>query len=155
MDLDADSLLGSFRVNVVAPLFLTRLLAPHLESAAGTVINVGSIHATLSKASFGAYAISKSALAGLSRAMAIELGARIRTIEVRPAAIATPMLEAGFSDRPDRRTLLDQYHPSGAIATPGEVADIVRGLVETRARFANGAVVNVDGGISHVLHDPA
>lgn len=146
--------LESFYVNVVAPLNLARMLLPALKKTRGTVINVNSIHAHLTKPEFAPYSISKAAMAGLTRAMAVELGRDVRVLEVRPAAIATPMLEAGFSSRPQDRQRLDDYHPTGRIGDPAEVAESIRQLVEADSGFLNGAIVNIDGGISHRLHDP-
>ena len=152
--LDTDLFLESLNVNVIAPLILVRLLLPHLERSHGVVINVNSIHASLTKPGFSAYSISKAALAGLTRAMAVELGESIRVIEVRPAAVATPMLEAGFAGQPENRRLLDEFHPTGRIGSPAGVAQMIQQLVETEVDFLNGTIVNIDGGISHRLHDP-
>jgi NAD(P)-dependent dehydrogenase (short-subunit alcohol dehydrogenase family) len=153
--LETGQFLESFHVNVMAPLNLARLLLPDLKQSHGTVININSIHARLTKPGFAPYSISKAAMAGLTRAMAVELGASIRVIEIRPAAISTPMLEAGFADQPDNRRLLDDFHPTGQIGSPGDIAQTVQQLVETDVDYLNGSVVNVDGGISHRLHDPS
>lgn len=147
-------LIHSFIVNAAAPAVLGQLLLEALERGKGSIINISSIHARQTKSRFGAYSISKSALSGVSRAMAIEWGSRVRVIELRPAAIATDMLEAGFKGHTEARRSLDSYHPTGKIGKPQEIARIVQELIELDSDFLNGAVVNVDGGISHVLHDP-
>jgi NAD(P)-dependent dehydrogenase (short-subunit alcohol dehydrogenase family) len=153
--LETSQFLESFHVNVMAPLNLARLLLPELKQAHGTIINVNSIHASLTKPGFAPYSISKAAMAGLTRAMAVELGESIRVIEIRPGAISTPMLEAGFEDQPDNRRLLDDFHPTGHIGSPPDIALTIQQLVETNVDYLNGSVVNVDGGISHRLHDPS
>jgi NAD(P)-dependent dehydrogenase (short-subunit alcohol dehydrogenase family) len=86
--------------------------------------------------------------------MAVELGSLIRVIELQPAAVSTSMLEAGFASSPDLRKRLDEYHPTGRIGSPEEIAEVVGSLIETDAHFLNGAFVNMDGGISVRLHDP-
>jgi NAD(P)-dependent dehydrogenase (short-subunit alcohol dehydrogenase family) len=152
---DARDFLDSFAVNVMAPLLLCQLLLPQLQSASATIFNIGSIHAALTKPGFAPYAVSKSALSGLTRSMALELGDRVRVLEIRPAALATPMLEAGFADDPDGRHQLDEYHPTGRIGNPVEIAETILQLSQTESSFLNGSVINIDGGISHRLHDPA
>jgi NAD(P)-dependent dehydrogenase (short-subunit alcohol dehydrogenase family) len=152
--LDPQVYLQSFKVNALAPLMLARLFLEELTNSRGTVINVSSIHATLTKRRFSAYSTSKAAMSGLTRALSIELGSRLRVIEIRPAAIATAMLEAGFVGREEERRTLDRYHPSGHIGTPEEVSRLCLALLENASPFLNGAVINLDGGISHVLHDP-
>lgn len=152
--LTAEDWRATFSVNVVAPFLLTQAFLPELEAAHGTVINVGSIHERLTKRGFVAYATSKSALAGMTRALAVDLGSRVRVNAVAPAATATPMLEAGFAGKPAARAELDRAHPLGRIATPAEVAHVVTFLASERASFVSGAVVSLDGGIGARLHDP-
>lgn len=152
--LDPEAYLQSFKVNALAPLMLVRLFLPELTDRRAAVINIGSIHATLTKRRFSAYSASKAAMSGLTRALAIELGSRIRVVEIRAAAIATAMLEAGFVGREEKRRSLDRYHPSGRIGTPEEVAALCLTILANTSQFINGAVINLDGGIAHVLHDP-
>ena len=58
----------SLDVNVLAPFLLIQALLAELEAAKATVINIGSIHARLTKRGFATYATSKAALAGMTRA---------------------------------------------------------------------------------------
>lgn len=89
-------------VNLVAPFVLTQGLLPQLEAADECVINISSIHARLTKANLVAYATSKAALSGMTRAMAVDLGGRVRVNAIEPAGIATDMLKAGFAGEPER-----------------------------------------------------
>ena len=141
-------------VNVLAPFLLTQSLLPELEAARGCVLNIGSIHARLTKPGFSAYAASKAALAGLTRSLAVELGSRIRVNAIEPAAVDTPMLRAGFARDAAGLKALSALHPSGTIGTAEELGRLVRLLVEQKTMFANGTVVNFDGGIGARLHDP-
>lgn len=151
--LEPQDYIRSFQVNALAPLLLVRALLPELRKGRATVINVSSIHAMLSKKRFSAYSASKAAMSALTRALAIELGDQLRVVEIRPAAIATDMLEAGFANRA-QRLALDACHPTGRIGSPREVAMLCATLLTHESPFLNGAVINLDGGISHVLHDP-
>ena len=104
-----DAVLGSFEqlsasdwhetmaVNLLAPVAISRALLPELKRQHGSIVHIGSIHSQLTKPGFTAYATSKAALAGLTRAMAVELGGSVRVNAIEPAAIATPMLAAGFA----------------------------------------------------------
>ena len=64
----------TLNVNLLAPFLLTQGLLQQLEAATGSVVNIGSIHARLTKKKFVAYATSKAALAGLTRSLAVDLG---------------------------------------------------------------------------------
>lgn len=145
----------SLRVNVTAPFLLTQLFLKPLESARGAVINVASIHARQTKPDFVAYATSKSALVGLTQAMAVDLGGRVRVNAISPAAISTPMLEAGFQQQPELRRQLDSFHPSGSIGQPEEVARLALFLADNSLPFLTGSCIGLDGAIAARLHDPA
>lgn len=155
----ADSLTRSdwqktLNVNLLGPFIWTQALLPALEQSNGSVINISSIHAKLTKKNFVAYATSKAALSGMTRAMAVDLGGRVRVNCIEPAAIATDMLQRGFEKSPSGLMLLAKYHPSGAIGTPLELANSVRKILEMDTVFLNGATLSFDGAISSCLHDP-
>ena len=156
---DADSLTrGDWRsmldVNLLAPFLLTQGLLPELEAARGCVVNIGSIHARLTKKNFVAYATSKAALAGMTRALAVDLGSRIRINAIEPAAIETGMLKAGFADKPELRAQLESCHPQQRIGQPEEVARLALAMVDGGMDFLHGACVGLDGGIGARLFDP-
>lgn len=141
-------------VNLLAPFVLTQGLLPQLEGARGSVINISSIHARLTKANFVAYATSKAALSGMTRAMAVDLGGRVRVNAIEPAAIATDMLKAGFAGQPEQYAQLQACHPQERIGTPEEVAALALAMADGDLRFLHGACIGMDGGISGRLHDP-
>lgn len=141
-------------VNLLAPFWISMAFRDELQSNAGSVLAISSIHEKLTKPGFVAYATSKAALSGLIRAMAVDLGGRIRCNAICPAAIATPMLMAGFADRLEAYQQLQAHHPSGRIGTPEEVAALAVFMCSDAATFINGACVDLSGGISVRLHDP-
>ena len=145
----------TFNINVVAPFLLVQNLLPELEKTNGCVINISSIHAKLTKPGFCAYATSKAALIGLTQSMAVELGNRIRVNAICPAAISTPMLEAGFKGNQKARESLLAHHPSQSIGSPQEVSEAALFLANATGQFLNGSVIDIDGGIGFRLHDPA
>jgi NAD(P)-dependent dehydrogenase (short-subunit alcohol dehydrogenase family) len=144
----------TLNVNLLAPFLLAQGLLPRLETARGSVVNIASIHASLTKPRFVCYATSKAALVGLTRSMAVDLGGRVRVNAICPAAIDTAMLREGFAEQPELLAQLGAAHPSGRIGTPDEVGDAAVYLASTKAAFLNGTVLAVDGGISGRLHDP-
>ena len=144
----------SLNVNLLAPFFWTQAFLAELEDAKGSVVNISSIHAKLTKANFSAYAVSKTALSGLTRSMALELGDRIRINGIEPAAINTDMLRAGFKGDKEGFNQLEQFHPTKSIGQPEEVGKLAVMLVEKGMPFMNGAVITLNGGIGGKLYDP-
>lgn len=153
-ELDRRAWRETLNVNLSAPFFLTQALLPLLESRNGAVVNVSSIHARQTKPDFVAYATSKAALSSLTRNLAVDLASRVRVNAIEPAAIDTPMLQAGFIGKEADLAKLKDYHPMKRIASPEEVAEIVLFLSREKAGFIHGATIDVTGGIHACLHDP-
>jgi 3-oxoacyl-[acyl-carrier protein] reductase len=127
-------------VNLMAPWYVTRAVADDLRGADdGAVVNIGSIAGLTGTGSSLPYAVSKSALHGLTRSLARAL-APVRVNEVAPGLVLTRWW-AGQEDRGrelSSAALLDRE------TTPDDVARAVLGLVENPA--VTGQTVVVDGG---------
>jgi NAD(P)-dependent dehydrogenase (short-subunit alcohol dehydrogenase family) len=154
-ELSREALMRSLRVNLAAPFLLSRDLLPFLIQAHGSIINIASVHAFLTKPGFVGYATSKAALVGLTRSMAVDLGGRVRVNAICPAAIDTPMLREGFAGDDEGLARLGEFHPAGHIGEPRDVAATALFLASPAARFITGQALFVDGGIGGRLHDPA
>lgn len=154
-DLSVDQWQETMRVNVLGPALLSRELKKPLVQGNGSIINISSIHATQTKKGFMAYAASKSALVGLTRALNVDMGNQVRVNSISPAATATEMLIKGFENEPEKLEELGLFHPIGRIAEPFEVAKVALFLASKDASFISGADIMVDGGISGCLSDPA
>lgn len=153
-DISAEALQKSLNVNVVAPFLLTQAFLTELENNRGSVLNIGTVHAQATKPEFVAYATSKTAMHGLTRALAVDLGGRVRVNTLAPAATATPMLMAGFEGRDAAFKELSDMHPAKRIAQPSEIGEAALFLCSDNAGFITGATFYIDGGILARLHDP-
>ncbi len=140
--------------NLLAPFALTQGLLPQLKRARGSVVNIASVHARLTKPGFACYATSKAALVGMTRSLAVDLAGSVRVNAISPAATGTSMLLAGFEGREEALADLGTMHPSGRIAEPSEIARAAVFLASRDATFINGATLDVDGAIGARLHDP-
>lgn len=143
----------TMQVNVTGPLLLSQMFLSRLEKSRGCIINITSIHHQLTKPRFIAYATSKSALVGLTKAMSVDLQGKVRVNCISPAAIDTPMLHAGFNDDLEMVQKLSDIHPLKRIGKPQEVSKLALLLAEDGLGFINGANIQIDGGISNVLKD--
>lgn len=141
-------------VNLLAPFLLSKRLLPELERTTGCILNISSIHARLTKKNFVAYATSKSALSGMTRAMAVDLGNRVRVNAIEPAAIETDMLKAGFSGKAEQYKQLKDCHPQKRIGHADEVAKLALAIIDGDMKFLHGSCIGLDGGISSRLFDP-
>jgi NAD(P)-dependent dehydrogenase (short-subunit alcohol dehydrogenase family) len=144
----------SLNINCIAPFFLIKCFSKELTKIKGSVVNISSIHSELTKPNFVAYATSKSALTGLTKSLAVEIGSRIRVNAIAPAAIKTEMLMAGFENSKNKFKKLSNYHPVLRIGKPSEISELSLFLTSEKAGFINGSIFQIDGGISKCLHDP-
>jgi NAD(P)-dependent dehydrogenase (short-subunit alcohol dehydrogenase family) len=144
----------TLNTNLIAPFLLIQGLLSELKKANGSVVNISSVHAINTKPGFICYATSKTALVGLTKSMAVDLGSDVRINAICPGATATPMLLAGFEGKEENFQQLSKMHPLGRIAQPKEIAQVALFLVSDQASFMTGVSLSVDGGISVRLHDP-
>lgn len=143
----------SLQVNTLAPFLLSQGLLRHLKKAKGSIVNISSIHAKLTKKNFVAYATSKAALSGMTRAMAIDIGSKVRVNAIEPAAVNTAMLKAGFQFDDKKIDALKKIHPTGDIAQPDEIAALAVKIASKDLPFLNGACIDISGGIYSTLKD--
>ncbi len=143
----------TLNVNLTGPMLLSKLFLARLEKSQGCIINIASIHQQLTKPAFVSYATSKSALVGLTKAMAVDLEGKVRVNAISPAAIETEMLRAGFEHDEAAIDELRKIHPVQRIGYPDEVAKLALFLASENLGFIHGANLTLDGGISSVLKD--
>lgn len=117
-----------------------------LKARWGRVVNVSSAIALRGNPGQSAYMTSKTALLGLTRALAREVGARGITVNaICPGLVETDMT-SHLGD--EARAFYVDQTPAGRPATLGEVAGAVRWLMSDEASYVNGAVLPVDGGLT-------
>jgi len=136
----------ALEVNLKGTIVCTRAAVPHmLAGGGGRVLSAASMSTRLGAVGLTAYAASKSAIVGITRTWARELGPRGITanavapglIDSETTRIVPPSdLEASLERIPARR-----------LGRPEEVAAVYLFLASDLASFINGAVVGVDGGL--------
>jgi 3-oxoacyl-[acyl-carrier protein] reductase len=112
----------------------------------GRIVNVSSAVALHGNAGQTVYAATKTALLGLTKSLAREIGAKGITVNaICPGLVDTDM--TAYLDDRARAYYVDQT-PIGRTATLEEVAAVVRFLMSEEASYVNGAVLPVDGGLT-------
>lgn len=144
------------RVNATGAFYCVRALVPMMVNANwGRVINVASIAARTGAAYITAYAASKHALLGLTRAVAAEVAARGVTVNaVCPGYVDTEMSDRSAAfisvrtgrDETTARKILEGFSPQKRLITAEEVASLATYLCSEAARGINGQGIVLDGG---------
>ena len=135
-------LLDTININLVAPFTLMREFKRRVTS--GLIINILDERVLRRVSSFGAYSVSKSALAHLTELSAVEWGETVRVNAIAPGLILPP---AGSSNE-----YLTKSAPNIPTKTHGYISDILRGfdyLIDSP--FVNGEILFIDGGQSKKL----
>ena len=144
----------SFDLNVRSMFVMTKAMLPKMIAAGGGVIlNMASVLGAHKAApSRLAYAASKAAVAGFTRALAIDhVQQNIRANCVCPGTVDTPSLGEriqAFPDPVQARKDFIARQPMGRLATAEEIAESFVYLVSDESSFMTGQAVFVDGGMS-------
>ncbi|HYL93665.1 MAG TPA: SDR family NAD(P)-dependent oxidoreductase, partial [Alphaproteobacteria bacterium] len=137
----------TFSTNVRGVWLLSREALPYIRAAGGgSIINIGSGLSVVGARSRVAYTASKSAVLGMTRAMALDHAAEnIRVNCVCPGLVETAMVAGFVTDEQARRQRL-ALHPLGRFGQPEDVAGAAVFLASDEAAWITGAAFPVDGG---------
>ena len=137
-------------VNQTSVFCLTRSVAGFMiERGNGCVLNISSMASRYGIPLIVAYTASKSAIEGMTRALAVELSPLgIRVNCIAPGFIQTKMSSEALESDPERKRKVLSRTPMGRLGKPEEVANAAYFLVSDEASFITGVVLSVDGGNS-------
>lgn len=136
------------RINVRAVMLLCRGIVPLMvERGYGRIVNITSIFAVVGKPARASYATSKTALAGFSRALALDYADKgVLVNAVAPGFIATEMTARMLGESGIRE--MTSQVPLGRLGTPEEVATLVAFLASADNSFITGQNIVIDGGFT-------
>ena len=134
--------------NVNAVFSLSREVVRIMEQqATGSIINISSMAALYGIPKVIAYTASKSAIEGMTKAMAVELSPKgIRVNAVAPGFIETDMSAKALNEDPERKGKVMSRTPIGSLGTPEDIADAVLFLGTAASKYITGTSIRVDGG---------
>ena len=112
----------------------------------GAIVNNASINAIAGVLGADAYTAAKGGLVALTRALAVEWGAKnVRTNCICPGPIDTPMISA-LLETESFNTAMTGMIPQGRVGRAEEVARVAVFLASSDASYLNGVILPVDGG---------
>ncbi|MCE2392164.1 MAG: SDR family oxidoreductase [Proteobacteria bacterium] len=134
-------------VNLRSHTYLIRAALEALRAGGdGRIVNVASTEALGGTARNSPYTASKHGVAGLTKALAVELGSQGITVNcVCPGPIRTGMTQ--WIPEQDKQTFARRRVPLKRYGEPEEVAHMILNLALPASSFVNGSVILVDGGL--------
>jgi NAD(P)-dependent dehydrogenase (short-subunit alcohol dehydrogenase family) len=149
-DVSDDEFSRILHTNVSAVFALSREVVRAMDQqGSGVIINISSMAAAYGIPKVIAYTASKSAIEGMTRAMAVELSPRgIRINCIAPGFIATDMSEKALNGDAGRKQKVMSRTPMGRLGEPGDIGAAALYLVSDGAGYVTGVVLPIDGGNS-------
>jgi 3-oxoacyl-[acyl-carrier protein] reductase len=144
-DQDVDDTL---QINLVAPLRIIREVAPHMKKIGfGRILNISSVWSVVSRTGRISYTMSKAALNGMTRSLAVELAPyNILVNAVAPGYVLTDLTRQNNSEA--ELNIISQTIPVQRLAKPSEIANVVAFLCSDQNTYLAGQTIVVDGGFS-------
>jgi len=136
--------------NVNAMFTLSReIISRMLKKKKGTIVNISSMASQYGIPKVIAYTASKSAIEGMTRAMAVELSpSGIRVNCIAPGFIATDMSAKALNNDAERKAKVLGRTPMGFMGNPSDIGDAALFLATDASKYITGVVLPVDGGNS-------
>ncbi|CAN5134492.1 SDR family NAD(P)-dependent oxidoreductase [soil metagenome] len=136
--------------NLTSVFALSREVAKQmLKEKSGCIINISSMAAQYGIPYVIAYTAAKTAIEGMTKAMAVELSPEgIRVNCVAPGFIDTNMSAKALDNDPERKQKVLSRTPMGKLGAAEDVAEAIFYLASDAAKYVTGVVLPVDGGNS-------
>lgn len=137
-----------FAINVKSCFQITKLVLPQMVAKkTGVIIPMSSIAGLVAGGGGMAYTMSKHALAGFIKQLALDYADQgIRVNGIAPGAINTPMNAADFAGDGEMAKKVAEETPVKRWAKPEEVASLTLFLASEQASYLHGAIIPIDGG---------
>ncbi len=147
-EVDTESLDAILGLNVRAAFLVAQAAVRAMleHNRGGSVVHMSSQMGHVGSPRRSVYCMTKHAVEGLTKAMAVELAPRgIRVNAVAPTFVETPLTKPMLDD-PDFRQFVESMIPAGRLAETGDIVAAVLYLVSPGARMVTGHSLRVDGG---------
>jgi len=146
-----DDLQRLWSVNVQGMYFLSRAVLPSMvERGRGSIINLASVLGLAAMEDRFAYTVTKHAVVGITRSMALDFGPTgVRINCLCPGRVETPFVQARLAEYPDPekyRVQMSAAHAQKRMAQPAEIASAALYLASDESSFVTGSSFVIDGG---------
>lgn len=140
-----------YKIDLRSVFEVTQIMVPlMLESGGGSIINISSILGVLGSKDSSAYCAMKGGVVQLTRALAAELGPKIRVNCLCPSHIVTPMIEPmlNYIEAKGKMEKLNNLFPMKRIGYPEDMSGSIIFFASDESKWLTGNIFMIDGGLS-------
>ncbi len=150
LDVTDEEFQSILHTNVTSVFVMTREVSKYMKKQnSGSIINISSMAAQYGIPKVIAYSASKTAVEGMTRAMAVDLAQfGIRVNCIAPGFIKTNMSSKALDSEPERKQKVLSRTPMGKLGEPSDIADAVYYYATSESKFTTGTILPIDGGNS-------
>lgn len=138
----------NLRSAFITSRFMAQLRNRNGNYAYGRIVNLCSSRYLMSEAGTEAYSASKGGISSMTHALAISLAPMHITVN----AIAPGWIHVNEEEL--LRPIDHEFHPSGRVGEPQDIARMVLFLCEAKNNFINGQTITIDGGVTKKMIYP-
>jgi 3-oxoacyl-[acyl-carrier protein] reductase len=136
-----------YNLNVLGLLLTTQEAVKYFGPAGGSIVNIGSVAATVAPPTGSVYSGTKAAVNAITKSLAQELGPRkIRVNAVNPGMVETEGVHAAGIAESDFRKQTEAQTPLGRIGQPQDIAPAVVFLASPDSAWTTGETLYISGG---------
>ncbi len=141
---------NSVKINTIAPYELARLTIPYMKRQNwGRIINIGSISGVVGEANASVYTMTKAALIGLTKALALELAQNNITVNIiNPGWVDTELINNSSLEENFTKEEILETIPQRRFVTPYEIASACEFLISDKAKTLTGQSINICAGLT-------
>jgi 3-oxoacyl-[acyl-carrier protein] reductase len=145
-----DDFLQEYKLNALGAVAVIQQYLQNLKNAgSASIVLMSTVAASQGMNFHASISMAKSAIEGLTLALAAELAPSIRVNAVAPSLTQTPLAER-LLNTPEKIDASDKRHPLKRVGQPQDIANAIHFLLTEQSAWMTGQILNVDGGMSSI-----
>lgn len=151
LEITPEELDHTYNIDLKSVFMVTQVMVPlMLESGGGSIINISSILGVLGTKNQSAYCAMKGGVVQLTRALAAELGPKIRVNCLCPSHIVTPMMQPMLDhlEAAGKMDKLNKLFPMKRVGYPEDMSPSIVFFASDESKWLTGNIFMIDGGLS-------